>query len=375
MALSILWPDGTPYNSEVSTLETDFGKTKRVLSMSDGTLWLEHLDILTAGDDVKRTWKAPGKWVTSAYSSALLFKRIEAAWVQTSHQWIINAHTTRETALDMLPFEIIWRRYNVKGNSWQKRNPGSKYDIGDRYDEIIYEACLKWSVEDKNAIKDEDKIVNDPFLDLYENFQPKLDARGLPILIHPKTWVKLAYDNVIHPNKPDENMYLDDIWDAIFRFTERSAEIKTMTEVVQEVIFQTYAETGRLNADGKIEVGLNKKKELVLWDEAELDSLRNMNLETINIDGQEFKFETDALWTSIEQILGRAPQDISKIITARHSDFRDQVLRMDGQPYDDKRKAFNDQAAERTTEEIYIPTALALSNRFAQEVWFTLSQS
>jgi phosphoribosylaminoimidazole-succinocarboxamide synthase len=80
MALSILWPDGTPYNSEVSTLETDFGKTKRVLSMSDGTLWLEHLDILTAGDDVKRTWKAPGKWVTSAYSSALLFKRIEAAW-------------------------------------------------------------------------------------------------------------------------------------------------------------------------------------------------------------------------------------------------------------------------------------------------------
>jgi hypothetical protein len=41
---------------------------------------------------------------------------------------------------------------------------------------------------------------------------------------------------------------------------------------------------------------------------------------------------------------------------------------MDGQPYDDKRKAFNDQAAERTTEEIYIPTASALSDKFAQEV-------
>jgi phosphoribosylaminoimidazole-succinocarboxamide synthase len=37
-----------------------------------------------------------------------------------------------------------------------------------------------------------------------------------------------------------------------------------MTEVVQEVTFQTYAETGRLNADGKIEVGVNEKNELVL---------------------------------------------------------------------------------------------------------------
>jgi hypothetical protein len=37
-------------------------------------------------------------------------------------------------------------------------------------------------------------------------------------------------------------------------------------------------------------------------------------------------------------------------------------------PFDDVRRAYNNQAAARTTEEIYIPVALALSKRFSEEV-------
>jgi phosphoribosylaminoimidazole-succinocarboxamide synthase len=63
-------------------------------------------------------------------------------------------------------------------------------------------------------------------------------------------------------------------------------QIRQMAETVQETTFDTYAQIGRLNADGKIEVGLNAKKELVLGDELELDSLRNMSLKETEIENR-----------------------------------------------------------------------------------------
>lgn len=69
-------------------------------------------------------------------------------------------------------------------------------------------------------------------------------------------------------------------------FWDFSDEIRHMAEIIQEVTFDTYAQIGRLNADGKIEVGLNPKKELVLGDELELDALRNMALEQVEIENQ-----------------------------------------------------------------------------------------
>jgi phosphoribosylaminoimidazole-succinocarboxamide synthase len=49
-------------------------------------------------------------------------------------------------------------------------------------------------------------------------------------------------------------MSLDAVKDAVELFTEKSSEIREMIEGVQEVVFDTYAEIGRINADGKIEV-------------------------------------------------------------------------------------------------------------------------
>ncbi len=95
----------------------------------------------------------------------------------------------------MLPFEIIWRRYNVEGNSWEKRNP-HQVEIGAKYDAVKYEACLKWSVIGSNGEK-----IDDPFLLLDENFQPLLRSDGMPRLMHSKGNFELEYTKVIHPNK------------------------------------------------------------------------------------------------------------------------------------------------------------------------------
>jgi hypothetical protein len=101
----------------------------------------------------------------------------------------------------MLPFEIIWRRYNVEGNSWEKRNPG-QIAIGEKYEAIKYEACLKWSIIDDDATEEKERKVNDPFLILDENFQPLLRADGMPRLMHPKkSNHEINYSSVIHPNK------------------------------------------------------------------------------------------------------------------------------------------------------------------------------
>lgn len=371
MALQILNLDWIPYDENIDLPEFDFWKTKRIFEMPDRSFALERKDIITAYDNPEFTWLAPGKWVTSAYSSALLFKRLEAAWVNTSHKGIINANTTRETPLDMLPFEIIWRRYNVEWNSWNERNPNNKYKVGEKYDEVIYEACLKWSV-----ITSSNEVVHDPFLVLDKDFKPQLNSKGLPRLTHSKTGEELTYDNVVHPNKW-WHLPLDVVREAVELFTEKSGEIYEMFKKIQQVTHDTYAPTGRLNADGKWEVWLNRKtRELTLWDEIELDSVRNMSLKKIKINGRDRNFKQDLLGNSLEDILNQSPEAITRIIKAYHSGkqhYRNQVNEMKGLPFDDKRKAFNNAAAERTTREVYIPSAMALSDKFWKEVWFILS--
>lgn len=210
--------------------------------------------------------------------------------IPTSHVGIYNSNTTLDESLDMLPFEIIWRRYNVEGNSWMKRNPDSTYNVGERYDEIIYEACLKWSVKTSDG-----EEVHDPFLVLDENFQPQLRPDGMPRLMHSNNNTELNYTQVIHPNK-GHVMTLNQVQEAIANFSKHADFIRQMTETIQQVTFDTYAEIGRLNADGKIELGVDTNGKLRLGDELELDSLRNISPKSVIIHNDCIQnFETDTL--------------------------------------------------------------------------------
>lgn len=374
MAFSILWLDGQPFDdSLLGATKENFGKTKEVLRLLNGDFAISHRDVITAFDNPDFTGNAPGKWTASAYSTALLYKRLEVRGVKTAHKSIINANTTREEGLDMLPFEIIWRRYNVEGNSWEKRNPG-KIAIGEKYGAIKYEACLKWSV-----INDSGEKIDDPFLLLDKNFEPLLRPDGMPRLMHPKEPNKeVEYTSVVHPNKWG-NIHFDEVHAAVEQFKHFAGEIRQMTETVQETTFDTYAQIGRLNADGKIEVGLNAKKELVLGDELELDSLRNMSLEKIEIENKwkniTYATEGDLLGMDLHQLIPGWAAKILKIIKAGHSgkqSYRDAVKLWKETMMSPVRQDANDAAATRVTNTIYLPVAQALSDRFSGEVRYIL---
>ncbi len=72
-----------------------------------------HKGVITAFDDPKCTGISKEKGKASAFSTALLFKRLESAGIKTSHRGILNANTTIEMPLEMDPLELLWRRYNV----------------------------------------------------------------------------------------------------------------------------------------------------------------------------------------------------------------------------------------------------------------------
>lgn len=370
MPLQIVDANGKPFDTNLSSWDQiNFWKTKEVTRQSDWTVALTHKGVITAFDNPEFTGISDEKWIASAYSSALLFKRLEEGWVKTSHRGILNANTTIEMPLDMMPFEIIWRRFNVKWNSWTGRNLGNSYAEWDRFDDIIYEACLKWSVEDIDATDEKNKLVHDPFLVLGRNFKPLLRADGMPRLTHSKTGKELNYSVVTHPNKWGVIPH-DEVRAAIEWFSNKRTEIREMVEKVQRITYVTYAEIWRLNADGKIETDGT-----TLWDELELDSLRNMNPQHIRINWVEYHFDGDPLWTSLYKILWDNVESVSRIVIAHHSGkqhYRDQVAQQKNTPFDDARRAFNDAAAVKTTQDIYLPVAMALSDRFGKEVWYQL---
>lgn len=132
---------------------------------------------------------------------------------------------------------------------------------------------IKWSVTDASTGKE----CTDPFMMLDENFQPLLNAQGLPRLIHQKEGHEITYSTFIHPNKKHE-IQKEEVLAAMEQYRKYASEIREMAQKVQEVTFDTYAQIGRLNADGKIEVGLDGKGKLTLGDELELDALRNVAL-------------------------------------------------------------------------------------------------
>jgi len=101
-------------------------------------------------------------------------------------------------------------------------------------------------------------------------------------------------------------MSSDEVRAAMEQFLRYAGEIREMAGVVQKVTFDTYAQIGRLNADGKIEVGL-RNGNLYLGDELELDALRNMALEQVEIENQRgnvlYKTQGELLGMNLHEII------------------------------------------------------------------------
>lgn len=151
-----------------------------------------------------------------------------------------------------------------------------------------------------------------------------------------------------------------------------------MAEKVQQVTFDTYAQIGRLNADGKIEVGLDKEGKLTLGDELELDALRNISLKKIKIGDKEYEYKEDLLGRNLNEVIEEGADRVSLIVEANHSGkqaYRDMVGPWKIFPMSALRIGANALAARQVTQGIYAPTAQALSDRFGKEVGYILRAS
>lgn len=232
---------------------------------------------------------------------------------------------------------------------------------------------IKWSVIDASTGKE----CTDPFMMLDENFQPILNAQGLPRLIHQKEGHEITYSKFIHPNKKHD-IQTEEVLAAMEQYKKYAPEIREMAQKVQEVTFDTYAQIGRLNADGKIEVGLDAQGKLTLGDELELDALRNVALSRFELNGQDYELEGDTLGHNLHTIhdaINGNAKNINRIIKARHSGkqaYRDLVKPWGLFPMNETRKNANNLAGYQVTNGIYVPTAQALSDRFGAEVGYIL---
>lgn len=90
-------------------------------------------------------------------------------------------------------------------------------------------------------------------------------------------------------------------------FDEEAEGILHDTNIVQQTAFETYAEMGELNCDGKVEYGKrksgSKKGQRILGDSLDFDSVRNVSPHTIVVAGQEYTFDDPTLGKDLNQLI------------------------------------------------------------------------
>ncbi|MEI6711569.1 MAG: phosphoribosylaminoimidazolesuccinocarboxamide synthase [bacterium] len=88
------------------------------------------------------------------------------------------------------------------------------------------------------------------------------------------------------------------------KFQHHATGIRQDTEIIQETTSDVYGEIGRENCDGKGEFGERRTNaQLVLGDELELDSLRNVSLKKIRIGSEIYEYPEDLLGRNLNEVI------------------------------------------------------------------------
>jgi len=121
------------------------GKTKQILETSlEGMVALRNKDDMTKHDDPSQTEVAAGKAAVATATTSRVFRVLNASGIPTAFVEPIDGTTFLALGLEMIPLEVVCRRYAV--GSYLKRNPHLARP-GDsapaRFSRLEYELFLK----------------------------------------------------------------------------------------------------------------------------------------------------------------------------------------------------------------------------------------
>jgi len=120
------------------------GKTKQVIDIGGrGFVTLRNKDDMTKHDDPSQTEKASGKGEVATSITCKVFDILKKAGIPVAFDQRVDARSFRAYKLDMIPLEVVVRRYAV--GSYLKRNPrlSPTGEVPRRFSKLEYELFLK----------------------------------------------------------------------------------------------------------------------------------------------------------------------------------------------------------------------------------------
>jgi phosphoribosylaminoimidazole-succinocarboxamide synthase len=250
---------------EISSWKT---KTIYAVDWTDLVI-MENNDNLSAWDGAKME-KSEWKAICSTEITSNVFEYLNSVWIKTHFRERLTSNEILVEKCEMLPVECVFRF--VATWSYIKREKSIKWDdaIEDNtvLDKPIIELFYKNDVLDHKLWR-----ISDPMIKLNPYWIPQIDWEWWLILLNPKTWEELTYDQVFVPWTNVQINWLD-YQDQVKEIEELSTILLLETLLTWNQLKEFYTKVWITVFDWKVEFWKNLKWELVLADVIDWDSCR-----------------------------------------------------------------------------------------------------
>ncbi len=239
------------------------GKTKKVWAVKGDSnlVIIRNKDAITKNDDPSQTEIMPGKGKLATTTTCAVFQLLKEVGIPVAFERRLSPTEFLSPKVEMIPLEIIWRRYAV--GSFLKRSPNLAVPNGNpphRFHQAVFELFLKttngvikdFSGEVRGETPVEDPLIVDP-------------NKSVWYLVYPK---KPAWDESSKVKSP---IILKD-W--ILPKGISVKDIENLLRRVGLVLEGAWSQLGCRLIDFKIEMGVTPDGQLVVADVIDADSWR-----------------------------------------------------------------------------------------------------
>lgn len=287
-------------------------KTKWIYEVQDKK-WLvimKNNDNISA-DDWARMEEWEWKAELSTTITANVFEYLNSIWIKTHFRERLNSDEILVEKCKMAPIECVFRF--VATWSYIKRDKAMRWedaiDDGTVLDSPIIELYYK-----NDVILGDWLIISDPMIKLWDDWLPVLNDNWGFVLLNPKTWERLEFNQIREPGT-DEKISIDDFWIESFNIKQISDQLLEQTKEVWEWVRSMYAQVWVDTFDWKVEFWFNEHDELVLADVIDWDSCRLRIPYIIEWDDGKNYLVWDFLPWELAGIWGHSEEYFSKMAT------------------------------------------------------------